>query len=277
MKIFHLNSPKRKTTEIHPKTLLRRSFLLKHIKLSRKGLEIGPYDYPTIFKSEADISYLDWKTRAQLIAECHSQDEIGSIPEIDYIVASNNYMQYVPDKFDYIIANHVLEHIPNLIQWLSNITEMLNPEGVLFLALPDKEFTFDKYRPNTTLSHLLIDYYEFVENISKEHMLEQELFYDLEFINKPMVISERLNRARLEAVFSQEIHIGYHCHIFQSKTVLDTIFKPLIMMGYLNLDILEFVSARETNYGEMILIFKKTVPSPINSTVDLKRFYISDF
>jgi len=220
---------------------------------------------------------LDWKTREQLIAECFSQDEIDSIPETDYVVASNDYKQYVSDKFDYIIANHVLEHIPNLIQWLSMMAEMLNPDGVLFLALPDKKFTFDKYRPNTKLSHLLFEYYVGVQTISKEHMLEQAMFYDLEFVNKQMNISERLNRKRLEEVIAQDSHIGYHCHIFQSETVLDTVFKPLMMMEYLNLDLIEFISARETNYGEMLLIFKKAEPSPKNTTLDINSFFITDF
>ena len=268
------------TQQIPHRTQLRRTHLLRHIDLSGKGLEIGPYAYPTLFKSETDISYLDWKTRDQLVAENSSQDGIDSIPETDYLVASNDYRQYVPGTFDYIIANHVLEHVPDLIHWLSNITAMLNPNGVLFLALPDKKFTFDKYRQNTTLSHILNDFYEEVQTISQEHLLEQVIYYDLTFIGQPMVVTERLNRARLEKVLTEGFQpwmIGYHCHIFQSETVLDTVFKPLILMGYVDLDILDFVPAKGIHYGEMMLLFKKTWPRLPNNPNDLPSFYECDF
>ena len=269
-----------KAQQIPHRTQLRRERLLKHIDLSGKGLEIGPYGYPTVFKSEANISYLDWKTRDQLVAECTAQDEIASIPETDYLVASNDYRQYVPDTFDYIIANHVLEHVPDLIHWISNITAMLNPNGVLFLALPDKKFTFDKYRQNTTLSHILNDFYEGIQTISQEHLLEQVIYYDLTAIDQPMVISERLNRARIEAILAEGIQpwmIGYHCHIFQSETVLDRLFKPLILMGYVNLDIIDFFPAEGTHYGEMMVILKKTWPRLTNNPINLSSFYECDF
>jgi SAM-dependent methyltransferase len=274
------HTAKFETQQIPQRTQLRRTQLLKHIDLSGKGLEIGPYGYPTVYKSEADISYLDWKTRDQLVAECSSPDEIDSIPETDYLVSSNDYRQYVPNTFDYIIANHVLEHVPDLIHWLSNITAMLNPNGVLFLALPDKKFTFDKYRQNTTLSHILNDFYEEVQTISQEHLLEQVIYYDLTVVGQPMVVTERLNRARIEAVLAEGFQpwmIGYHCHIFQSETVLDRLFKPLILMGYVDLDIIDFVPPKGIHYGEMMLIFKKTWPRLPDRPIDLPSFYECDF
>jgi Methyltransferase domain len=253
---------------------------LRFINLAGKGLEIGPLGYPTVSKSEADISYLDLKKRDQLVAESSPNDEIDYIPETDYLVASNNYRQYVADTFDYIIANHVLEHIPDLIHWLVTVSAMLNPNGVLFIALPDKKYTFDKNRQTTRLSHILSDYYTEAQTISLEHVLDQATYLDRSYLGEPVLISERLDRARMEKIISEGIQpwmVGYHCHIFQSETILDTIFKPLILMGYVDLDLIDFVPAEGINYGEMMIIFRKTRSSLLDRPINLPLFFNQDY
>ncbi len=258
-------------------TQIRRESLLKHIDLSRRGLELGPNGRPTLFKAETDIYYLDWKNRQQLVAECAYPDQVDSIPEIDYVVSSNNYQEVVRGTFNHVIANHVLEHVPNLIQWLINIAALLDPGGILFLALPDKKFTFDKFRPNTRLSHILAEFYDGTSVITNDHFLEAEIFYDLGFLGQPMVVSERLNRARLEAMLARGPHIGYHCHIFDSETVLDTIFKPIFWMGYVDFDIVDFVPAKLERGAEMLIVCRKTAPRQPDATLDLPTFYRTDF
>ena len=268
------------TRKIPDRTQFRRGHLLKFIDLAGNGLEIGPLGYPTVSKSEANISYLDLKSRDQLVRESSPNDEVDRIPETDYLVASNDYGQYVADKFDYIIANHVLEHIPDLIRWLVTVSAMLKPNGVLFIALPDKKYTFDKYRQTSRLSHILNDYYTEAQTISLEHVLEQVTYFDRSYLGEPVVISERLDRARMEKIISEGIQpwmVGYHCHIFQSETVLDTIFKPLILMGYVDLDLIEFVPAEGINYGEMMMIFRKGRSSLLDRPIDLPLFFDQDF
>ena len=55
---------------------------------------------------------------------------------------------------DFIIANHLLEHVADPIGALEEWYRLLRPDGILFLALPDKRVTFDKDRPRTTLDHV---------------------------------------------------------------------------------------------------------------------------
>ena len=129
-------------------TQLRRGHLLKHTDLSGLGLELGPYDQPTVFKSEAQVRYLDWKNREQLVRECTHPDLIEQIPEIDYVVESNRYGDYISDKFDYIIANHVMEHAPNMIQWLADLGAMMN-DGV---SLPVTDAHSGYRRPGPRLA-----------------------------------------------------------------------------------------------------------------------------
>ncbi len=51
---------------------------------------------------------------------------------------------------DFVIANHFLEHCENPIQTLRNFLRVLKDGGILYMAVPDKRFTFDVDRPVTT-------------------------------------------------------------------------------------------------------------------------------
>lgn len=52
---------------------------------------------------------------------------------------------------DYVVASHVIEHVPDLISWLREIRDTLRPKGALRLAVPDKRYSFDYLRRLTTL------------------------------------------------------------------------------------------------------------------------------
>jgi len=53
----------------------------------------------------------------------------------------------VLSRFDYCLASHVIEHIPNPIAFFQSIAHLLKPGGVLSLAVPDKRYTFDFFQP----------------------------------------------------------------------------------------------------------------------------------
>lgn len=235
----------------------RRSHLLKHIKLSGRGLEIGPYSRPTVTKDESEIYYLDFKTREQLTRECADIENIDKIPETDYIVSTNAYEENISDKFDYIIANHVIEHVPNPIMWLNMLRGMLNNHGILFLAIPDKKHTFDRYRDDTPVSHILFDYYSGVTDISHEHALEIHVYYDNEFVGKEQNMDIILNSNNIMATMSSPPHIGIHCHVFQCETFLRKILFPLMKIGLIHYELIEFVPTNENYGGEFYVILKK--------------------
>ncbi|HEX8827293.1 MAG TPA: methyltransferase domain-containing protein [Xanthobacteraceae bacterium] len=241
-------------------TQLRRGHLFKHTDLSGLGLELGPYDQPTVFKSEARVRYLDWKNREQLVRECSHPDLIEQIPEIDYVVRSNRYGDYISDTFDYVIANHVMEHAPNMIQWLADLCAMMNQGGILFLALPDKKFSFDKYRQDTALSHFVAEYLAGVEEIPREHQLECEIYYDEAFVGRPMDVADKLNLDRIRNKLMAPPHVGIHSHVFDSDTIVSKVLKPMLMMGFVEFNLVDFVAARGETGGEMIIVLRKEPP-----------------
>lgn len=130
--------------------MTRKDHILKKVNLKGVGLEIGPLHAPMVLKSEAEIYYLDHLSQKDLIKKYarsnkQSKDlaDLDSIVEIDYILKESISKTVAGRKFDYIVASHVIEHIPDTVSWLKDISLVLNPGGIVALAVPDKRFTFD--------------------------------------------------------------------------------------------------------------------------------------
>lgn len=59
---------------------------------------------------------------------------------------------------DFVVANHVLEHVEDPLRALVAISRVLTSGGFAFIALPDKRFTFDRARAITPLWHIVRDF-----------------------------------------------------------------------------------------------------------------------
>jgi predicted SAM-dependent methyltransferase len=73
---------------------------------------------------------------------------------------------------DFVIANHFLEHCQNPIGAIRNMLRVLKEEGILYLCIPDKRYSFDIDRPVTPIEHLLRDDAEGPEWSKRQHFEE---------------------------------------------------------------------------------------------------------
>jgi SAM-dependent methyltransferase len=141
----------------------RKTRLLANLNLDGVGLEIGPLDKPLVLRSpKTSIYYADYASREQLQLKS-SEDlsvNIQAIPTIDFTVKSLSDYSAIDKRFDYIIASHVIEHVPNFVGWLEKLLALLQPTGRLALAIPDKRYMFDYFRPLSTLGDALEAYFE---------------------------------------------------------------------------------------------------------------------
>jgi SAM-dependent methyltransferase len=70
------------------------------------------------------------------------------------------------DQFlDYVVASHVIEHVPDFVGWLDEVHATLRPasrdgsgSGVLRLAVPDKRYCFDRLRSTSVFCDLVEAY-----------------------------------------------------------------------------------------------------------------------
>jgi len=74
--------------------------------------------------------------------------DIAQIVEVDFDLAQITFRDALARiaPLDFVVASHVIEHVPDLVGWLSDIHAALRVGGVLALVIPDKRFTFDLHR-----------------------------------------------------------------------------------------------------------------------------------
>jgi SAM-dependent methyltransferase len=83
--------------------------------------------------------------------------------------------------YDFILCSHVLEHVANPLQAMSEMLRVLKNNGSLLLVIPNKEKTFDHDRTVTEFSHLLDDYTKKTGEDDLTHLEEILKFHDLKF------------------------------------------------------------------------------------------------
>lgn len=129
---------------------------------SQVGLEIGALNKPIVTPDMGNIRYVDHASTEDL-KQKYANDpnvDIDAIVQVSYIWGAQTLPELVGDDapFDYVIASHVIEHVPDLIGWLKEIHAVLKPGGVLSLAIPDKRFCFDYCRQLTRTADVVEAY-----------------------------------------------------------------------------------------------------------------------
>ena len=77
------------------------------------------------------------------------EGNIENIEEVDFVWDGRSYTELIGRRhiYDWIIGSHVLEHTSDLIGFLNDCDSLLKKDGVLSLAVPDKRYCFDRFRP----------------------------------------------------------------------------------------------------------------------------------
>jgi hypothetical protein len=118
------------------------------------GLEIGPSYNPTLRKLDGfNIEIADFQDAAALRRWHPEQD----IEEVDYVTDGRPLTEVIDRRraYDFIIASHVVSHVPNLIGFLTDCQELLKDDGVLVMAVPDKRRCFTLFRGLSTTGDVL--------------------------------------------------------------------------------------------------------------------------
>jgi len=127
---------------------------------SMRGLEIGPLHNPVVSKQDGhSVFYVDHADTETLRQKYADHSNVNITVDVDY-VWSGPLRDVVGDAapFDYVIASHVIEHVPDLVSWLDELADVLRPGGVISLVIPDKRFCFDARRRTTEVNELVDAY-----------------------------------------------------------------------------------------------------------------------
>lgn len=113
------------------------------------GLEIGPLNQPFMPKREGfRVEIVDLVSTDELrdLYRSHEVD-LALIEPVDHVVGDRTLAEALGDlgPVDWIVAGHVLEHIPDPVTFLRTVESILTPDGRLVMALPDKRYCFDHF------------------------------------------------------------------------------------------------------------------------------------
>ena len=142
--------------------------LVAELYLSGDGLEIGALNVPLPLPSGARVRYVDRLGVADLRRQYPGLD----LAPVDLVEDAETLPSVRPASQDFIVANHFLEHCQDPIGTLETFAARLRPGGVLFLAVPDADQTFDARRPSTPFEHVLVDHIAGPARSRHEHYAE---------------------------------------------------------------------------------------------------------
>lgn len=190
-----------------------------------EGIEIGALSHPMRLPEGCSVKYVDAFTSEELRTQYPVELQGYQIVDVDIVTDAHLLSGIADGSLDFVIANHVLEHLEDPLLALRNMLRVLRSGGVLFLALPDKRHTFDKDRPCTTFEHILEDHRNGPELSRKAHHLEW------------IRLVEKLPESEVEGrlrVLAQEPDSGIHLHVwsqFEVLTMLDRA-REVTMLNY---------------------------------------------
>ena len=124
--------------------------------LSGKGLEIGAFEHPAELPNSCEVKYFD-RISTEDARTLFPEVDFTSLNPIDYTgdLDRDGLAQFQSDSFDFVIINHVLEHVLNPIHAIRECFILKN-NGSLLISIPDKRFTFDRDRKLTDWENSLI-------------------------------------------------------------------------------------------------------------------------
>ena len=230
--------------------------------LSGTGIEIGALNSPMPVSDQVEVKYVDIMTPEEI-----NKHYPGSrLPDI--VSDGTSFPDVADDTFNFVIGNHLLEHMDDPIGALVEWFRILKDGGIVMMAIPDKRFTFDNWRKRTKLEHVINDF---------DNNLDAQLS-NLDHLKDWAVHVEKLEEYSPEwkLWIENQFKNGYsvHNHVW----VIEDIMK---IIRYLNdfldgkFDILDY-NHTPTQSNEFILILKVDKDTTYNKYINHAQLLISE-
>ena len=240
------------------------------------GLEIGPSYNPIAPKKGGfNVQTLDLASAAELRKKfLGCSVNLDNIEEVDFVWHGEPLHELIGKTscYDWIIASHVIEHVPDMISFLRQCEALLKPDGILSLVIPDKRCCFDYFSSISSTGNMLDAYtekrvrpshgqvFDHVANASKrngksswsadERVVEEELMYTFDQA-----------QGNLNSSISSSNYIDVHCWRFTpaSFRLLISDLKGLGLIGF------EIKAEFDTTGCEFFVLLDRQGDTPVKS------------
>ena len=212
--------------------------------LRGEGIEIGALHRPLWLPGNAHARYVDFRSREELLKVGHGYGDPRAVVATDVIDDASELEKFGDESLDFVVANHVLQHIEDPVAALANWIRVLRTDGVLLLSLPEaRHTTYDSRKDRTTVEHVLRDHREGPWISRAEHYREHARFVE----ERP---DERLEERATELA-RQAWPI--HFHVWELEGFLD-LLRALRLPARLE--------HAQTAAGEFSIVLRKGTPPP---------------
>jgi len=219
------------------------------------GVEIGPLASPIVSRDDGRIFYVDHQNTEGL-RHRYANDpivDVTKIVDVDAIWGSNTLQEAIGPGVgvDYVVASHVVEHVPDLISWLEELRAVLRPSGTVRLVVPDRRYTFDYLRRESSVVEVLSAYavrtriplpYCIIDEMVNCARVDVEAAWLGKISSSSLVRHHTVpNAIRLaRRVHEEGAYHDVHCWVFTPRSFAD-LFANLAEMGLVHFSCAYFV------------------------------------
>jgi predicted SAM-dependent methyltransferase len=215
--------------------------------LMGEGIEIGAMDLPLAVKRGVKVRYLDRISKEE--SAKLFPDTLDTLVTVDIIGDGETLEVVSDDSNDFIIANHFIEHTQNPVLTIKNMLRVVRKGGIIFLAIPDKRFTFDEPRKVTSLDHFVQDYQQGPAWSEHEHYYDFVKHTEHGFNKSDSEIEEVIARLK-------EMNWSIHFHVWDHQAMIDMfcMMKNQLRFGFE----MELAVAASPGGNESIFVLRKS-------------------
>jgi len=185
--------------------------------LSGEGVEIGALNAPLSLPPTAHVRYVDRMGVDDLKRHYPGLDLVA----VDVIDDGEHLDSIAPSSQDFIVANHFLEHCQDPIGALKSLSQKLKVGGVLYMAVPDADDTFDVRRASTEYEHLRQDHERGPEPSRPAHFEE--------WVSLVEGLDDEDARARIDELLALDYSI--HFHVWRQRDLVGFLFSSISEYG----------------------------------------------
>ena len=213
--------------------------------LGGNGIEVGALTKPFLVPNGIHVKYVDRMTVSDLREQYPELARLELI-EPDILDDGETLASIQDSSQDFVIACHMIEHCQNPIGTIQNFLRVVRKGGTVFMAVPDKRYTFDVNRPLTLLNHLLDDYQQGPELSKHSHFKE---WVDLVIDNK-----EKVENSDQMVKQLMDIDYSIHYHVWNPPTFKEMLTHLNTQLSFpFNIELF----AENNSKGEFLVVLKK--------------------
>lgn len=203
----------------------RNPFDLAYFFCRGRGLEVGARNNPYPFSGACKVEYADIGSEGQIENILDHGFRLGvkssnsNFAKVDHVLMGPRYgFDHIHDNsFDFVYSDNVLEHTPNPIFSLIEQLRITKVGGYIYVVIPNKCFTFDRFRAPTPVKLLIEKYQNNIFHYSVDEALDiifNTEDFPIEFMNGDSALD-----------FAKKMILAddgsYHFHVFDIANVLE--------------------------------------------------------